>query len=84
MKKYGGVNVYIHVFLASALVGGGSSASRPGPFTPRYPLDRGLDGPQGRSGRYVNNANNEGVTERILLGLTGQQNVYTAADKNTW
>jgi hypothetical protein len=32
MKAYGGVDVYIHVFLTSALVGG-ESASRPGRFT---------------------------------------------------
>jgi hypothetical protein len=34
MKTYGGVNVYTHVFLTSALVGGEWSASRPGRFTP--------------------------------------------------
>jgi Na+-translocating ferredoxin:NAD+ oxidoreductase RnfE subunit len=34
MKLYGGVGVYIHVFLTSALVGGEWSASRPDPFTP--------------------------------------------------
>jgi hypothetical protein len=32
MKTYGGVDVYIHVFLTSALVGGEWSASRPGHF----------------------------------------------------
>jgi hypothetical protein len=39
MKAYGGVNVYIHVFLASVLAGGESSVSRPGRFNPRkrYP-----------------------------------------------
>jgi hypothetical protein len=35
MKAMGGVDVYIHVFLTSALVGGEWSASRPGCFTPR-------------------------------------------------
>jgi hypothetical protein len=35
MKAYGGVDVYFQVFLASALVGGQWSASRPGRFTPR-------------------------------------------------
>jgi hypothetical protein len=35
MKAYGGVDVYIHVFLTSALIGGEWSASRPGRFTPR-------------------------------------------------
>jgi hypothetical protein len=34
MKAYGEVDIYIHVFLTSALVGGGLSASRPGRFTP--------------------------------------------------
>jgi hypothetical protein len=34
VKKYGGVDVYIHVFLTSALVGGEWSASRPGRFNP--------------------------------------------------
>jgi hypothetical protein len=33
MKAYRGVDVYIHVFLTSALVGGELSASRPGRFT---------------------------------------------------
>jgi hypothetical protein len=54
MKVYGGVHVYIHILLASAVVGGEWSASCPGRFTPeqktpRYPLARvgpraGLDG----------------------------------------
>jgi hypothetical protein len=35
MKVYGGVDVQIHIFLTSALVGGEWSASRPGHFTPR-------------------------------------------------
>jgi hypothetical protein len=34
MKAYGGVEVYIHVFLTLALDGGEWSASRPGHFTP--------------------------------------------------
>jgi hypothetical protein len=34
MKTYGGVDVYIHIFLTSALVGGEWSASRHGRFTP--------------------------------------------------
>jgi hypothetical protein len=34
MNKYGGVNVYIHIFLTSALAGSEKSASRPGRFTP--------------------------------------------------
>jgi hypothetical protein len=34
MKAYGGVDVYIHIFLTLALAGGEWSASRPGRFTP--------------------------------------------------
>jgi hypothetical protein len=34
MKTYGGVDVWIHVFLTSALVRGAWSASRPDRFTP--------------------------------------------------
>jgi hypothetical protein len=56
MKAYEGVDVYIHIFLTSALVGGEWSASRPCRFTPRlksprYPLDRRLSEPQNRAGR---------------------------------
>jgi hypothetical protein len=35
MKVYGGVEVYIHIFLTLALVGGEWSASCPCHFTPR-------------------------------------------------
>jgi hypothetical protein len=35
MKAYGGVDVQIHIFLASTLAGGEWSASLPGRFTPR-------------------------------------------------
>jgi hypothetical protein len=56
MKAYGGVDVYIHIFLTSALAGGDWSASRPCCFTPgeRTPgshLVRKLSGPQSLSGR---------------------------------
>jgi hypothetical protein len=34
MKAYGGMDIWIHVFLISALVGGEWSASRPDRFTP--------------------------------------------------
>jgi hypothetical protein len=44
MKVYGKVNVFIYVFLTSALVRGEWSASRPGPFTPEkeppVPIER--------------------------------------------
>jgi hypothetical protein len=56
MKAYGGVDVFIQVFLAAALVEGECSTSRPGHFTPQrkspqYPLRRRLGGPQNRSGQ---------------------------------
>jgi hypothetical protein len=35
MKAYGAVDVYIHIFLISTLVGDELSASCPGRFTPR-------------------------------------------------
>jgi len=35
MKTYWGLEVYLHAFLTSALDGGESSVSSPGPFTPR-------------------------------------------------
>jgi hypothetical protein len=42
---YGGVDVWIHIFLTSALAGGEWSASRSGSFipgeSPRYPLEIG-------------------------------------------
>jgi hypothetical protein len=34
MKAYVGVDVYIHIFLTSALAGDELSVSRPGPFSP--------------------------------------------------
>jgi hypothetical protein len=34
MRTYGGVDLYIHVFLTSVLAAGEWSASRPGRFTP--------------------------------------------------
>jgi hypothetical protein len=34
MKSYGGVDVWIHIFLTSAVTGGEWPASRPGRFTP--------------------------------------------------
>jgi hypothetical protein len=57
MKAYGGVDVYIHIFLNSALVGGEWSASRAYCFNPRrkshrYPLLRRQGGPHSRSGRH--------------------------------
>jgi hypothetical protein len=57
MKVYGGVDILIHVFLTSELIGGEWSASRPCPFTPGKstwnPLDRRLGEPQSQSVRYL-------------------------------
>jgi hypothetical protein len=46
MKAYVGVNVYIHIFLISALVGSEWSTSRPGRFTPgeRAPCAHWIEG----------------------------------------
>jgi hypothetical protein len=54
MKAYGGVDIYIHIFLISALVGVVSFT--PLPLYPRgkspwYALDRRLGRPQSQSGR---------------------------------
>jgi hypothetical protein len=51
MNACGGVDVWLHVFLTLALVGGEWSASGPGRFSPRgkrpqYPMDRRLGMPQ--------------------------------------
>jgi hypothetical protein len=54
MKAYGEVDVYIHIFLTSALAGVISFKPRqlyPQGMRPRYPLDRRLCGPQRRFGR---------------------------------
>jgi hypothetical protein len=46
MKAYGGVDVYIHVFLTSALLGGEWSASHPCRFNPgeKAPGTHGIGG----------------------------------------
>jgi hypothetical protein len=53
MKVYGGADVWIHVFFASALVGGEWSPSRPGRFDPgeRALGTHSMGGPPSRSGR---------------------------------
>jgi hypothetical protein len=66
MKAYGGVDVYNHVFLTSALVGGERSASRPGRFTPEerapVPTEYEAGWAQNRCGRHG---------EVKILALTG-------------
>jgi hypothetical protein len=53
MKVYGGVDVYIHIFLTSVLAGGDWSASRPGRFTPGTHWIKRLRGPPRLSERYA-------------------------------
>jgi hypothetical protein len=66
MKTYGGMDVQIHVFLTSALVGGESSASRPGCFTPgeRAPGTQWIGGWVGTRTRL------EDMEKRKFLPLT--------------
>jgi hypothetical protein len=57
MKAYERVEVQIHVFFTSALIGGGWSASLSDRFiseerATRYPLGRRLGGPQNQSRRH--------------------------------
>jgi hypothetical protein len=55
MKAYGGVDVYIHIFLTSALVGDSGQLHAPAALplgkSPLYLLDWRLGWPQSRSGR---------------------------------
>jgi hypothetical protein len=51
IRMYGGVYVWIDIFLTLALFGGEWSVSHPcrfnpGEISPRYPLDRRLGGPE--------------------------------------
>jgi hypothetical protein len=69
MKAYGGVDVYIYIFLTSALAGGEWSASRPGHFIQEKKsqclLDGTLAGLQSRPGRRG---------EQKILDPTGTRN----------
>jgi hypothetical protein len=66
MRAYGGVDVQIHVFLTSALVGGQWSAWRPGRFTP------GEGAPGTHWGGWVGpRAGLDDVEKRKLLTLPG-------------
>jgi hypothetical protein len=67
MKAYGEVDVWIHIFLTSALAGGEWSASRPGRFTPgeRDPGTHWIGG-------WVDpRAGLDGVEKRKFLTLPG-------------
>jgi hypothetical protein len=55
MKTYGGVDVSIHIFLTSVLVGGEWSASRSLYYPPLRGKER-VGGPQGRSDKCNNPA----------------------------
>jgi hypothetical protein len=67
MKAYGEVDVQIHIFLASALVGSEWSASRPGRFSPgeRAP------GPQWIGGWMGPRAGVDDVDKRKFLTIPG-------------
>jgi hypothetical protein len=62
MKVYGGVDIYIHIFLASVLAGSQWSASRPGLFTP---------GSHGIGGLVGLRTGLDNVEKRKFLILTG-------------
>jgi hypothetical protein len=67
MKAYGGMDVYIHIFLNSALVRGNWSASRPGRFTPGERVPR----THWRGGRVGHRAGLDDVEKREILSLSG-------------
>jgi hypothetical protein len=87
MKAYEEVDVYIHIFLTSAVAGGEWSASRPGRFTPRgkspqYPLDRRLGGPQGRSGlrgeeKILDSPGTRTPTSSVVQPVANRYNDYS-------
>jgi hypothetical protein len=66
MKAYGVMDVYIHIFLISALTGGEWSASRPGRFNPweRAPGTHWIGWVDARAGL-------DDVEKRKLLTLPG-------------
>jgi hypothetical protein len=66
-----GVDVYIHIFLTSALVGGWVVNFTPRPLyprgtSPRYSLYRRLGGPQSRSGPSSANTSNKKEIESTI------------------
>jgi hypothetical protein len=67
MKAYGGVDVEIHIFLTSALVGGEWLASRPHGFTP----GESAPGTHWIGGRVGRRAGMDDVEKRKLLTLPG-------------
>jgi hypothetical protein len=67
MKAYWGVEVWIHIFLTSALVGGEWSASRRGRFTPK----ERAPGTHWRGGWVGPRAGLDDVENRKFLTLSG-------------
>jgi hypothetical protein len=67
MKAYGGVDVWIHIFLTSALDGGQRSTSRPGRFNP----PEIAPGTQWIGGWVDASAGLEDVEKRKFLTLPG-------------
>jgi hypothetical protein len=67
MKAYGGVEVQIHIFLTSTLVGGECSASRPCRFTPREKAP----GTQCIGGLVDRRAKLNDIEKRKFLSLPG-------------
>jgi hypothetical protein len=67
MKAYGGVDIYIHIFLTSELAGGEWSVSRPGRFTP----GEGAPGPHWIGGWVDPRAGLDDVEKRKFLTLPG-------------
>jgi hypothetical protein len=67
MKAYGGVNIWVHIFLTSALVGSEWSGSRPGRFIPgeRAPDSRW------RGGWVDSRAGLDDLEKRKFLTLPG-------------
>jgi hypothetical protein len=77
MNAYGWVVVQIHILLTLALVGGEWSASSPRGKSPRYPLDRRLSGPQGRSGWRGENSWHYQDSNSDLLVVQPVASLYT-------
>jgi hypothetical protein len=67
MKVHGGVHVYIHIFLASVLVGGEWSATRPSCFIP----EQWTLGIHWLGGWFGPRAGLDGVKNRKFLTLPG-------------
>jgi hypothetical protein len=70
MKAYGGVDIEIHIFLSSEIVGGEWSASRLGRATPGIPW---IGGPRSRSGRREDPT---GARNPTLGRLVHSQSLY--------